>query len=452
MKKIITGLALLLCLECFPQHNPSVEFTFLPDWGNTSLLRGKVHNTSLADHGIAVYIYIEEAGGWWVKPTSSDPVSNILADSAFSTNIVTGGIDQYATQVIAFLIPKSFSPPVLSGEDLPSSMFDYPYTVQCRPHGSRTISWSGFDWTVKRSIDNGPSVLGPGPNIFNDNDSMVWVDNRQRLHLRIAKHGNEWHCTELICKSSEGYNQYAFDIDGRVDLLDPNVITGIFTWDDCSTLVQSPNKYYREIDIEFSRWGDPSNINSQFVIQPWDKVGNINRYNMNLNGLDHSIHYFNWTPDTIYFKSIWGDNSHSWKYYNKENLPLPGSENLRINLWLYNGRPPTDNMNAELVMNSFLTGISAPGTGNGRISIYPNPVGKGCMIDFDGDSREYIEAGIISLQGRLVKKLFSGKPSTGPNRIVWNGEDGNAVTASPGLYLVYFREKSGTRYFKIIKL
>jgi hypothetical protein len=44
-----------------------------------------------------------------------------------------------------------------------------------------------------------------------------------------------------------------FTIDSRVDLLDRNIVLGLFTWD-----TYAPQYNYREIDFEFSRWQNPS--------------------------------------------------------------------------------------------------------------------------------------------------------------------------------------------------
>jgi len=452
MKIRILVLFILFWQAGFAGQDPSVQYTSVPDWGKSNSLAGRVHNTTLSDHGIAVYIYIEEAGGWWTKPTSANPVTLLQPDSSFTANIVTGGLDQFATQIIAFLIPLSFSPPVLLGGNLPGSLLSYPYAIQCRPHGERLISWSGFDWIVKKSVGSALLPLGPGPNIFNDNDSMVWVDNQHRLHLRIARNGNAWHCSEVICKASQGYNKYAFDVAGRVDLLDPDVVAGMFTWDDCSPFAHPPNAHYREIDFEFSRWGLVNDLNSQFVIQPWDVVGNRKRFNMDLNGLTHSVHFFNWTPDSIFFMSVWGDSSYSWKYTNSTYLPTPRQENVRINLWLIDGKPPLDNGNAEIILNSFQCDITTPGNTNDRVKIFPNPVEYGCVIDVYSDSSKNTEIGIIDLQGNLVRTLFSGKLITGANRIEWNGMDENAKTVHSGMYLIYIKDKVETRYFKVIKL
>jgi len=411
-----------------------------------------VHHASLHDHGIAVYIFVEEAGGWWNKPYSASPVTPIQPDSGFTTNIVIGGLDQFATKIIAFLIPLSFSPPVLTGGELPATMFTYPFIAACRPHGDRTISWSGFEWIIKKSVGSNLIPIGPGPNIFNDNDSMVWVDGQHKLHLRVAKTGDVWHCSEIICKTSQGYNRYNFDVGNRVDLLDPNIIAGIFTWDDCAPFNQPPDNYFREIDFEFSRWGDPGSDNSQYVIQPWSVSGNMNRFNMNLTGIDHSVHYFDWTADSITFRSTWGDSFHDWTFERTGHIPVPGNENVRINFHLFMGKPPTDNESAVFILNSFVAGDKEQATTKEMIKIFPNPVEYECLIDMFSEQSKELEVGVIDLRGNLIKKVFQGKLAAGNNRMNWDGKTSAGNPISPGLYFIYFRYGSETSYRKIIKL
>ena len=449
---MIAMLLLFLVRECFSQTVPSLQFTFVPDWGSTGLLQGKVKNTALNDHGVAVYIFVEEAGGWWNKPYSSNPVTTLQPDSTFNTNIAIGENDQFATRIIAFLIPLSFSPPILSGGELPAELLSFPVAVSCRPHGRRIISWSGFDWVVKKSIGDNPIPAGPGPNIFNDNDSMVWIDAMQKLHLRIAKKGSNWHCSELICKASQGYKRYEFDVGSRFDLLDPNIIAGIFTWDECSPYAQPPNNYFREIDFEFSRWGNAGNENSQYVVQPWDIAGNIDRFNINLAGLSHSVHAFDWRADSIVFTSTWGVSSYSWKYTDRAYIPAPGNENVRINFWLLNGIPPSDNMQAELILNSFLTNTGEHGHESESVTIFPNPIESGCTMVIRFSVITETEIAVTDMYGNQICKVFSGKLVIGLHRFVWDGKNNQGQQIKPGLYLLHIRNNHETACFKIIKI
>ena len=453
MKILITSLFVYIsCQVCFAQTQPAIQFTFVPGWGTTSLLKGKVHHTTLPDHGIAVYVFVEEAGGWWNKPLTASPVTPIQPDSSFSTNIVIGGLDQYATKIIAFLIPLTYTPPVVSGGSLPEMLLSFPFVAVCRPHGDRIISWSGLDWIVKKSVGNNLIAIGPGPNIFSDNDSMVWVDNQHKLHLRVARNVNNWHCSEIICKTSQGYNRYNFDVGGRVDLLDPNIIAGIFTWDDCAPYFLPPDNSFREIDFEFSKWGDPGNDNSQYVIQPWSVPGNMNRFNMNLTGTDHSDHSFDWSPDSVTFRSAWGNLFHSWTYTNTGSIPLPGNETVRINFHLLLGKPPSDNEPATLILNSFMMGEGDRTIADEPIKVFPNPFEQGCLIEVFSEHSKEFEAGVFDLRGSLVSRVFSGKLTAGKNRIEWDGKNFTGKPVPSGLYIFYVKDKNGTRYDKIVKM
>ena len=451
MKNRILIFLLLINSLSFAQNGDDIQFTTVPKWGNDELLEGKVHHATINDHGVAVYIFVEEAQGWWNKPTFANPVTPIQADSTFSALIVNGGYDQYATQLIAFLVPLSYSPPILSGGELPSVLFSYPYAVTCRPHGNKVISWSGFNWVVKKSIGNPMFSLGPGPNLFNDNDTMVWVDNEERLHMRITKLGNSWHCSELICASTLGYQNYLFDVGSRVDLLDPNIITGLFTWDDCAPFALPPDDFYREIDIEFSRWGNQYNDNAQYVIQPYTASGNLKRFNMNLSEATHSVHTINWQSDSILFNSDWGNSSFSWKYSNPGHIPQPGMENMRINFWLMNGLVPSDNKNAEVIFNSFVTGLAGYKVSNEPVKIFPNPVESGCTIEIHTKEIKDLEIDIIDLQGRMIRKVFGGKEIPMSTKIVWDGNTESEKPADPGLYIIRIREDFKTNYFRVIK-
>ena len=212
----------------------------------------------------------------------------------------------------------------------------------------RHITFSGYDWVVKSSV----IPVGPGPNYFSDSTESVWVDALGQLHLKIINLGGTWHSAEVISASSFGYGKYVFHTASRLDKLDKNAVAGFFTWDDLA-----PEYYYREKDIEASRWGEIENDNFQYVVQPWDHPGNRYRFNMNLTG-NNSIQSFDWKPDSVVFKSIVGsDVIGSWTYTGSNNSP-PGKENVRINLWLYDGdsilgKPPSDGSEAEIIIKKF---------------------------------------------------------------------------------------------------
>jgi hypothetical protein len=187
--------------------------------------------------------------------------------------------------------------------------------------------------------------VGPGPNYFSDGTNNVWLDAQGRLHLRIVKTGNRWTCAEVIAADSPGYGTYRFYLDSPVDSLDPNAVLGLFTWND------DPAYNHRELDIEFSRWGSRNNQNAQYVVQPYDTPGNLYRFNLPA-GFASTLHWFTWAASSLYLESDSGATILQ-KHQFGSGIPLPGGENARMNLWLYQGRQPTNRQPVEVIVNRF---------------------------------------------------------------------------------------------------
>jgi hypothetical protein len=343
---------LLLCISGCPNDNgnPAIEFTHVPPYGSFEDLEGRVWHVKPVDYKVAVYIYVS---GWWNKPYWDNPLTNIRADGSWICDITTGGVDQYATKIAAYLVPDGYNPPLMDGDTtLPTELDQKSVTKidTTREAILRQIVFSGHRWKVKSS----ETLVGPGPNYFSNSEENVWVDEQGQLHLKITKRNGRWCCAEVISEKNFGYGKYVFYLASRIDQLNENAVVGLFTWDD------APEYNHREIDIEFSRWGQLTNDNAQFVVQPWDHPGNMYRFNIQLDE-DYSTHSFNWSSENISFQSLYGhysthpDDSYIidlWNYTGGD-IPKPGNENTRINLWLLNGDPPSDSMEAEIVIKKF---------------------------------------------------------------------------------------------------
>jgi len=217
--------------------------------------------------------------------------------------------------------------------------------------GEPTIAFSGYNWKLVYA----DPPLSSGPNYFSVSEENVWVDGEGQLHLKITKRDGKWYCAEVIIEASLGYGKYIFYLASRIDQLDNNVVVALFTWDDTSSEYNN-----REIDIEFSKWGEAINENAQYVVQPWTKAGNMKRFNIELDS-DYSTHIFDWRPDSIFFQSLRGHHSsppadsyiiESWTYTGSD-IPPTGKENVQIMFWLMLGNPPFDGKEAELVIKKF---------------------------------------------------------------------------------------------------
>lgn len=192
---------------------------------------------------------------------------------------------------------------------------------------NNSILFSGYNWLVKKSS----TKVGPGPNLYSDKGITLINDN---LKLEVIQRSGIAFCSELIMDKPLGYGKYVFQLSSRIDLLKDDLVFGLFTYED-----KHP-PHFGEIDIEFSRWGNPKNMNSQFVIQPHNSLGNKYRFETKLNG-EFSTHIFEWRPDSIRFYSIHGhvgferENTnliHSWSYTGSD-IPHTADERVHINLW-----------------------------------------------------------------------------------------------------------------------
>jgi hypothetical protein len=331
---------------------PGIVITNLPAYGSFDRLAGLVLNADPATTRVAVFIYVP-GYGWVTKPTCAQPLTAIASDGSWTTDITTGGTDNLATRVAAFLVGTNYNQPCVQGLSfLPTNVFAQALasavTTRSYP-GPRWLSFSGYGWWVKSSA----GLVGPGPNYFSDSTDNVWVDAQGQLHLRITYRSNQWQCAEVVSARTFGYGQYRFEINSQVDFLDPNVVLGAFTWS------EDPAYAHREMDIECSRWGHSSDFNNaQYVVQP-PYLGRFLRYSVPVVPTN-STHLFTWVSNAISFQSQTGMYSPELAAPNiitnwtlTATVPQTGDENVRVNLWLINGNPPGNHQEVEIILKSF---------------------------------------------------------------------------------------------------
>lgn len=93
--------------------NPTIQFTYVPPYGSNNDLKGEVLHVKPADYRVAVYIKVR--GGWWTKPYWTSPLTAIMPDGSWICAITTGGVDQEATEIVAYLLSTGYNPPLMSG-------------------------------------------------------------------------------------------------------------------------------------------------------------------------------------------------------------------------------------------------------------------------------------------------------------------------------------------------
>ena len=320
--------------------------------------------------------------------------------------------------------------------------------------GGRSIDFAGRSWRVK-----GPGYFAPGPNNFSDSTSNVWVDGSGHLRMVLRKIGATFYSSEIALEESLGYGDYVFTTRGRLDLLDPSVVLGLFLWEygACWSPADLYWNPYNEIDIEFSRWNDPGAPIMQYVVQPWDIPGNRHRYDVVFADDEVTSHAFRWLPDRVEWRSWRGgpddeDTSATIRSLTLANafLPRPGRARVHINLW-WNASTPAQAQ--EVVFEDFRF-RPAGATATDEVvqprrplvlSAAPNPFNPTTTFSFTLDRDADVTLAIHDVRGRHVRTLAAETLSAGPHELVWNGRDDRDAPVASGVYHARLAVEDGGR-------
>jgi hypothetical protein len=378
---VAIGISLTCFLTSVLGQTPYVVITNLPAYGSQDDLSGLVLNSDPGASSVAVYDYV--AGAWYSKPNCAGALTPIQPDGSWTADITTSSSDPTATEIAAFLVPTNYGQACVNGASglpIPSQAEAIVYATRVNP-GARQINFAGYGWWIKTST----GLVGPGPNFFSDGTNNVWVDAQGALHMKITHANNAWQCAEIINDRNLGYGQYRFTVQAPVNNLDPNVVLGLFTY-------SNDNVYnYREIDMELSRWDNAADVNdAQFVVQPGG-TGRKVRFSVP-EGVTNSTYSFVWQTNRVDFQSLKGNFTPSPLSSNiiqtwscTSGVPPAGGETVRINLWLFQGSPPINNQEAEVVVSNFQfvpLGSPQPAQLN---QVIPLP-GGGVRLNMQGDA------------------------------------------------------------------
>ena len=198
------------------------------------------------------------------------------------------------------------------------------------------LNWAGYTWNVHSSQEDW------GGNHFSDSSNNVWVDTQNRLHLKITNVNGMWYSAEIETANTIGYGTYATTVYSNPNTLAPNVIAGMFYYKDPSD----------EMDMEFSRWGNPRQIYDTFYTV----------YDGSSTSAKHSQGYLTNTASTTHAMT-WNENSISMVSKDSSNIigswTYPGTYSpatggrFHLNFWVENAAPPADGKEQELVLSSF---------------------------------------------------------------------------------------------------
>jgi hypothetical protein len=215
---------------------------------------------------------------------------------------------------------------------------------------AKDIEFGGYSWRVRSGRG------GPGPNVWDEHN--VWLDEGTNLHLKISHQDGKWACAEMTMQKRLGFGRYQFQVIGRLDRIDDNVVLGLFNY---PTGDIGPDGTH-EIDIEFARWGEAKNPVGNYTV--WPVVPSLKQvskaFAFTLTD-DQTTHWFIWNRDGVKFRSVQGLRSEdrpeisSWVYNPADasrhvsQKPIP----VHINLWLFRGMAPKNGQEVELIIREY---------------------------------------------------------------------------------------------------
>ena len=334
----IAGAFLTAC-RSNDQPVPSVAFTRIPQadpGGNdkNDIIEGTVKG---GRQGQQVVLYAHSGARWWLQPLRDHPFTAVQATGKWTNATHLGA--EYA----ALLVDPGFRPPATYDELPPRGSGIAALAVasgQAKPP-SVTIPFSGYEWRVR----DAPSSRGGG-NPYSP--SNVWTDDSGAMHLAIKKAGARWLCSEVSLTRSLGYGTYRFVIRD-ISHMEPSEVFSLFTWG-----YAGGEQGNREMDIEMTRWGDPSNRNCQYVVQPYNVAANVARFSVPAGKLTHQ---FRWEAGRISFRTSRGRGEEAplvAEHVFTSGVPVPGIESVRMNHYVFRtGILPIARSRSDLVVERF---------------------------------------------------------------------------------------------------
>jgi len=269
-----------------------------------------------------------------------------------------------------------------------------------------TLDFSGLRWNVSKGFS------GPGPNNWFNGIKSVWIDSLGKLHLAIRKIGANWYCSSITAQDTMGYGEYSFSLSSDVELYDPNIVVGLFIYENDT----------KEIDIEFSRWGEITSNPGWYVVQPASS-GTSTSFSLNLQGRS-STHKFTWTKGNVKFQSFLssGELIKEWTYKGS-NMPVPNQMKPHINFWLMSGLAPMNLSDAELIISNFkyipsilLDVDSKENAKPAKFQLfqnYPNPFNPSTVISYRLSVISKVTLKVYDVLGRELSTLVDEEQQPG---------------------------------------
>jgi hypothetical protein len=310
---------------------PAIEFTRIPpaEDGSPQLLETIEGRVRGARPGERIVLYAL-SGAWWVQPVTEQPFTAIEKDSNWRNRTHPG------VRYAALLVDGQYRPPlkVNSLPDTGGHVLAVASVPGAAPVPAKTIQFSGYRWEVRQVAND------PGGSLNFYDPANAWIDNSGFLHLRTTKRNGQWVSAEVKLIRSLGYGSYRIVVRD-VAHLEPATVFALFTWDELG-----PS---RELDVEFSRWGEPQDKNAQYVIQPYVVPANTVRFMAPPGRLTVSAR---WEAGRATFQTTQGSTVVAEHTFTS-GIPSAGNETIRMNLYVYDDKRHPPQHDSEVVIEKF---------------------------------------------------------------------------------------------------
>jgi hypothetical protein len=336
---VLIALLLTSCTVLAPP-TPIVTFTKVPPFGigtaeKTDPIEGRATGVR---PGEKIVLYAR-SGVWWIQPTANEPFTTVEARSVWHSRTHPGSA--YAALLVKdgyHPLPEIGALPEKGGSVLAVATVQGPALTPA-PAG-KSLLFGGYPWLIQQTANT------PGGTLNYYDPGNAWTDGNGFLHLRIAGNPSHWTSAEVNLRRSLGYGTYRFVVRD-VSHLPPSAVFTMLTWD--------ANGPSRQMNIEISKWGDPTARNCQFVIQPYDVPANTVQFEVPGGPITFMLQ---WGPGRAAFRAYRGVVS-SWdaqpvcEHVFTSGVPSPGGETIHMNLYVFGNTANPLRRGSEVIVEKF---------------------------------------------------------------------------------------------------
>ncbi|GKY96461.1 hypothetical protein MPSEU_000605600 [Mayamaea pseudoterrestris] len=288
------------------------------------------------------------------------------------------------------VIPAPTHQPV-QGTPAPTAGRSESSEIYCFPPSDERKRFTGvWDNYMLEAKDSAEDVCGPANNNFED--VLVSVnDERNELSLTYQYANGLWYGSEVRILQESGpysYGTFTYSVksinvieNGTVvsNVLPVGLVVGMFTWD--STYSGSDPEIY-EVDIEIGQFGNSSNADAQFLLQPPEQPHYYRFWTGSEGVCEQSpqTYEFTWLPTSVaWYSSAGGGQNHL--YTTQEAIStsqtdrvqcMPSSIEARASLWSIRGAEVApdgmkENQQVQVVFDKFtFTPLGVTGVADGE--------------------------------------------------------------------------------------